>query len=120
MSAFSLRRLAAAVGGLAVALTAATGLAVADPVIDPVSNPDADVVINSTCTYPQVMAALTALDPAAAAQLNAVPPAQGWVQSFVAAPPAQRPAMIDQVRGVPEAQPYLGLAVEIAKTCNNY
>src|ERR671934_249585 len=61
MMTLSLGKFAAAVGGVAVALSAATGVASADPIID------------TTCNYGQVMAALNATDPATAAQLNSSP-----------------------------------------------
>ena len=47
-----LSRLAVAVGGLALSLTAGAGVASADPVLDP--------IVNTTCSFPQVMAALNA------------------------------------------------------------
>jgi hypothetical protein len=59
----SLTRLAVAVGGLALSLTAGAGVASADPDLGP--------IINTTCTYPQAVAALNAQDPATAAQFNA-------------------------------------------------
>ncbi len=52
MVKLSLRKLAAAVGGVAVAMTAAAGVASADPL---------DPVVNTTCDYGQVMAALNAI-----------------------------------------------------------
>ena len=52
MMTLSLGKLAAAVGGVAVAWSAATGVASADPIVD------------TTCDYGQVMRALHATDPA--------------------------------------------------------
>lgn len=109
MATLSLSKLALAVGGVAVSLSAAAGVASADP--DPV---------NTTCTYPQVVAALNAQDPAAAAQFNQSPMAQSYVRRFLASPPAQRQQMIAQLQGVPEGQQYLGTIQELAATCNNY
>ena len=63
MVRLSLTRLAAAVGGLTLALTAGAGVASADPM---------DGVINTTCNYGQVMAALNATDPGAAAQFEPI------------------------------------------------
>jgi hemophore-related protein len=108
MAMLSLTRLAAAVGGLALSLIAWAGVASADPVID------------TTCTYPQAVAALNAQDPAAAAQFNASPLAQSYLRRFLASPPAQRQQMIQQLQGIPAAQQYLGTIQQVATTCNNY
>ena len=77
-----LTRLAVAVGGLALSLTAGAGVASAGP--------DLGRAINTACSYSQVVSALNAQDPAAAAQFNASPVAQGYLRQFLAAPPAQR------------------------------
>ncbi|MEQ0638198.1 hemophore-related protein, partial [Mycobacterium tuberculosis] len=60
----SLTALSAGVGAVAMSLTVGAGVASADPV---------DAVINTTCNYGQVVAALNATDPGAAAQFNASP-----------------------------------------------
>jgi hypothetical protein len=73
MIKLSLTRLAVAVGGLALSLTVGAGVASADPDLGP--------IVNTTCSYPQVMAALNAQDPAAAAQFNASPMAQSALPS---------------------------------------
>ena len=57
----SLTKLAAAVGGAGFGVTPRPGVASADPM---------DAAINTTCNYGQVMAALNAKDPAAAAKFN--------------------------------------------------
>jgi hemophore-related protein len=105
-------KLAAGLGGLAMALMAGSGIASAAP--------GDEAIVNSTCTYPQVMAALNAQDPAAAGQVNANPMATGWLQSLVAAPPAKRQQMIDSVRGIPQVQQNVGLISSVASSCNNY
>lgn len=112
MFTVSSTRLAAAVGCLALSLTAAAGVAAA--------NPGADPVIDTTCSYPQVVSALNAQNPAAAAQFNATPVAQSWLSSFLASSPDQRRQMVQQVQSAPEAQPYLGAFQAVANTCNNY
>ena len=111
MVRLSLTKLAAAVGGVAFALTAGSGIASADPL---------DPIINTTCNYGQVMAALNATDPAAAAQLNGSPLAQGYVQQFLASPPPQRAQIAAQVQAMPSAAPYFNDIVSVATTCNNY
>ena len=104
-------RPAAVVGGLALSLLAGAGIASADPL---------DPAINTTCTYPQVVAALNAQSPAAAAKFNSSPAAQSWVRSFLASPPPQRAQMAQQAEGMAGAAQYIGLVGQIATTCNNF
>ena len=98
--------------GLALSLVAGAGIASADPAID--------AAINTTCSYPQVVAALNAQSPAAAAKFNRSPMAQGWLRSFLASPPDQRVQMAQQAQGYPGAAQYIGLIGQIAGTCNNF
>ncbi|AKN16428.1 hemophore-related protein [Mycobacterium haemophilum] len=107
----SLAKLAATLGGVALALAAAAGIASADPL---------DGVINTSCNYGQVVAALNATDPGAAAQLNASPIAQSYLHQFLAAPPPRRAQMAAQLQVMPGAGQYLGLVESVAGTCNNY
>lgn len=88
-----------------------TGVASADPL---------DAAVNSTCNYGQVMAALNAQDPAAAAQLTSSPMATGWLNSFIASPPAKRRQMAAQLQSMPGAAQYVGLVESVAVSCNNY
>ena len=111
MVKLSLRKLAAAVGGVAVAMTAAAGVASADPL---------DPVVNTTCDYGQVMAALNASDPAAAAQFNSSPIAQGYLRQFLASPPPKRAQMAQQIQAMPSAAKYFNDIQMVASTCNNY
>ncbi len=105
------RSLVVAIGGLAVSLSAGAGVASADPV---------DVLINSTCTYSQAVAAINATDPAVAAEFNANPMAQAVLQQFVAKSPAERRADVDSVRGTPAWNMYAGPILQAASTCSNY
>lgn len=107
----SLTRLAGAAGGVALALTAA-GVAAADPAQDP--------AVTTTCSYSQVVAAMNAQSPDTAAQFNATPVAQSFLQNFLASPPPQREQMLAQAQGVPEAAQFVNLVGPIAKTCNKY
>lgn len=68
----------------------------------------------------QVVAALNATDPGAAAQFNASPVAQSYLRNFLAAPPPQRAAMAAQLQAVPGAAQYIGLVESVAGSCNNY
>jgi hemophore-related protein len=79
-----------------------------------------DAAINTTCSYPQVVGALNAQSPAAAAKFNSSPMAQGWLRSFLASPPPQRAQMAQQAEGMPGAAQYIGLLGQIAASCNNY
>ena len=110
MATLSLTRLGTAAGGLALLLTVGAGIASADP----------DPIVNTTCTYPQVVSALNAQDPAAAAQFNSSAAAQSMLRRFLASSPAQRQQMAQQVQGIPEAQQYFGTIQQVANACNNY
>lgn len=101
-----------AAAGLALSLSTGAGIASATP--------DTSAIVNSTCTYPQVMAALNDQSPQTANELNANPIASGWLQSLVAAPPDQRAQMVQQVQGFPGIQPYLGVIYQVAGSCNRY
>lgn len=107
-------KMAVGLGGAALALMAGSGLASAAP--------GDEAIVNSTCSYPQVMAALAAQDPAAADQVNGSVLARGFIQSLVSAPPGspQRQQQIDKLRGVPQVQENLGLISSVANTCNNF
>jgi hemophore-related protein len=111
MARLSLIKFSAAVGGVAFALTAGSGIASADPL---------DPVINTTCNYGQVMAALNATDPAAAAQLTASPVATSYLRNFLASPPPQRLQMARQIQAMPQAAPYFNDVLSVAGSCNNY
>jgi hemophore-related protein len=107
-----LTRMGGVVAGLALSLTVGAGIASADPDLGP--------IVNTTCSYPQVMAALNAQDPAAAAQLNSSSFAQSALQRFLAAPPSERLQMAQKMESSPRAQQYFGLIQQVAATCNNY
>jgi hemophore-related protein len=112
MVKLSLTKLAVATGGLALSLTAGAGVASAAPDLGP--------AINTTCSYQQVVSALNAQDPAAAAQFNASPLAQSYLRQFLASPPAQRQQLAQQALAVPGAQQQVGLVMQLASSCNNY
>jgi hemophore-related protein len=99
-------------GGLLLSLIAGGGIASAAP--------DVNAIVNSTCNYGQVMAALNAQSPDAANQLSANPLATAWLQQLIAAPPDQRRTMIQQAQGLPQVQQYSPLISQVASTCKNY
>lgn len=112
MGTLSQARLLAAVGALALSLSPGAGVASADPDLSP--------VINTTCNYSQVVSALNAEDPAAAAQLNGSLVEQGYLRQFLASPPGQRQQMLPGVPSTPWTDQYVGTVVQVANTCNNY
>lgn len=107
----SIAKVLIASGGLVVSLTAGAGLASAQ---------DLSAIINTTCTYPQVLGALNAQDPAAAAELTSSPMANGVVQDFLASPVPQRQVTAQRLSAMPAAQQYLDTMLLVAGTCNNY
>jgi hemophore-related protein len=107
-------KVAAGLGGLTMALMAGAGIASAAP-------GDA-VILNSTCSYPQVIAAAKAQDPAATTALQNDPAANGFLQGLIASPPGspERQQKIAFVRSFPQAAQFNGLISSVANTCNNY
>lgn len=97
--------------GLALSLTAGAGMASAQ---------DLSAIINTTCTYPQVLGALNAQDPAAAAELTSSPLAVGVVQDFLASPVPQRQQTAARLSSMPAAQQYLDTMLLVAGSCNGY
>jgi hemophore-related protein len=112
MIKLSLSRLAVAVGGLALSLTAGAGIASADPDLGP--------AINSTCTYSQVVAALHALNPEMAAAYDASPGDQAAVRQFLAASPSRRVAMAQMIVNQPGADQAIPVLQQVFSACNNY
>ena len=107
-----IKNLIVAAGAAAAGLCLSGGLASAAP--------DYDAIANSTCSYPQVIAALNSESPATASELTSSPLATGWLQNLVAAPPEQRRVMMDQVAGFPGMAEYTGVINQVAGSCHNY
>ncbi|KUI06070.1 hemophore-related protein [Mycobacterium sp. IS-3022] len=112
MIKLSLTTLASGLGGLALLLTAGAGVASAAPDLGP--------AINTTCTYPQFVAALNAERPEAAAGFNASPPDQSAIQQFLASPPSERAAMAQMVASNPGAAQAIPVLQHVFSVCNNY
>lgn len=87
---------------------------------DPEPQPDEDTIVNTTCSFPQVVAALNAEDPRAAQQFALTPAAQSWVGSYLASPADQRRQMLRRAQSIPEVQQYAETVLRVANTCNNY
>src|ERR1700756_955150 len=98
--------------GLALSLSVGVGTASADP--------DVSAIVNSTCTYPQIMAALNDQNPAAASELNGNLLSVLWLQRLGASPPDQRAEMIQQVQDDPTLQQYIPVIFQVAGSCNRY
>ena len=81
---------------------------------------DLSPLVNTTCSYPQVLGALTAQNPAAASQLAASPANAGIVQQFLVADTAGRQQMISRLQTIPGADQYIGVLLSVAATCNNF
>ncbi|MCW1823547.1 hypothetical protein A5731_18930 [Mycolicibacterium conceptionense] len=101
-------KLVVAASGIGFALSVGAGVASADP--------NLDSAVNTTCSYPQVMAALTAQD----ARASDSPMAQSALRQFLAAPTAQRQRMAEAIVSYPANQQYLGLLQTAFDTCNNF
>ena len=109
MSILTLKNcVAAAVGGVALSFAIGTAVASADPLID------------TTCSYPQVVAALNSENPALAEKLNGNPLAAAMVGNFLSAPPSERAVLVQEYQATSWGQKYFGQMAAIAGTCNNY
>jgi hemophore-related protein len=84
------------------------------------ADPDLGPLINTTCSYAQVVAAVNAQNPVAAAQLSASPSARAVLRSFLDSPPDQRQQIVQELQSYPGAQQYVGPVLLIANTCNNF
>ncbi|MBI3227428.1 MAG: hemophore-related protein [Mycolicibacterium cosmeticum] len=84
-----------------------------------VAAPDVSAIVNSTCSYDQVMAALNAQAPDVAKDIAGTP-ATGFIRQLVVAPPAKRRQMIASVEGIPEVQQETSLILQIAGNCARY
>jgi hemophore-related protein len=112
MIKLSLTGLTAAVGGLAVSLAAAAGVASAQPEFEP--------MINTTCTYDQAMAAVHAENPTAAQYLDSSPPNLEFLRVFISSSPDQRRNLISQVRNNPGAAEAFPVIQQMFASCQNY
>jgi hemophore-related protein len=112
MVKLSSTKLIIAFGSLAVSLTTGVGVASAQPDMGP--------LINTTCSYPQVMAALNTQRPDLANEFAAEPMAQTMLSRFLASPVDQRQQMVQRIQSTPMGQQYIGSILQIANTCNNY
>src|SRR5262245_35235208 len=108
----STTKLVVAIGGLALSLTAGAGVASAAP--------DVSAIINSTCNYDQVMAALNAQSPQMAKQISSNPAANAWLQQLINSGPDGRAQMVEQAQQYPAVMAYQKLIMNVATTCNSF
>ncbi|NDJ90826.1 hemophore-related protein [Mycolicibacter kumamotonensis] len=101
---------ATAAGCATLGLTAGLVVASADP----------QEAVNTTCSYSQVVSAMTDQSPGIAEQFYATPAAQSWLQNFLAAPPPQRQQLVEQAESTPEAPEYVALWGPLANGCDYY
>ncbi|MDY6999832.1 MAG: hemophore-related protein, partial [Actinomycetota bacterium] len=59
-------------------------------------------------------------DPAAAAQFHGSPPAQAFMQQYLAAPRDQRIQMAAQMQQLPGASQFVGTVAMMAQECSKY
>jgi hemophore-related protein len=114
------------VGGLMAvsSLSAAAGTASADV------NSALAPLVNTTCSYGQITAALKAEAPDLAALLNGRPQAQSRLQQFLALPVDQRQQLLDQqIAANPQMEPMINAqlgsseaqeVIQVVNTCNKY
>jgi hemophore-related protein len=112
MIELSLTKLTVGLGGLALSLFAGAGVASAAPDLGP--------AVNSTCTYPQVLAALNTERPEAAASFAASPGDQALIQQFLASPPSQRLTMAQMLVNNPASAQSIPVLQHVFSVCNNY
>lgn len=112
MIQLSSTRMAAAVGGLTLALGAGTGIASAAPDLGP--------AIDTTCSYPQLVSALNAQDRKVGMAFSGSPILQKGLRDFLAAGPDARARLAQDVVAAPMFQPYLGSIEQAFVTCNNF
>lgn len=121
--------------GLTLTVTAAVlgfGSALASPSAS--AQPDLSPLIQTTCDYQQVEAALNTQAPDLARELAQYPAAQAKLQRFLTAPPSARQQMVDQAfaahpqwqntinekAGTPQGQQTQSALLAVANTCNSY
>lgn len=84
------------------------------------AQPNVDTIVNSTCSYPQVIAALNADSPKLAKQFEAAPAATGWLKSLIAASPDKRRSMVAQAQAMPGMNQYTPVIMRVASSCSNF
>ncbi|MEB4210445.1 hemophore-related protein [Mycobacterium sp. 94-17] len=102
----------AIVGSVAWASAAAVGIASAGPDYGP--------MINTACSYDQVMRAVHAQNPAAAQYLDQSPQNQQFLQQYLASSPDQRLDMLHAIEHSQEGQQALPVLRQMLTDCSQY
>jgi hemophore-related protein len=108
----SFTRLAVAIGGLTLSLTAGAGLASADPNIGP--------MVDSPCTYEQAMSAVHAENPMAAQYLDQSPPNLEFLRVFLSSPRDERVNLLNQIKNNPGANQAFPVFRQMLTSCVKY
>ncbi len=77
-------------------------------------------MVNTTCSYDQVVGAMNAERPDLAQQFSAQPVGQAMLRNFLASGPAERQRTATQIANTPGASRYFDGIAQIITTCNNY
>lgn len=99
-------------GGIAMSLAAGAGVASAAPDLGP--------LVGTTCSYPQIVAAINSQSPEAANELTTQPMAQSMLNNFLASPADQRQQIAQQVLAMPMGQQYPVDTQKVASTCSSF
>ncbi|WP_234817710.1 hemophore-related protein [Mycolicibacterium sphagni] len=119
---------------MAVVCASVVGMALAAVSAPAYAAPDLSPLVNTTCNYSQVVAALNAQAPDLAKELSQFPQAESRLQSFLAAPVNQRQQILQQASaahpqweaqlnqrvGTAQGQQYENTVIQVANTCNQY
>lgn len=112
MKKMPMRTLAIAVGGLALSLSAGTGLASADPDLSP--------MVDSTCNYDQAITALRTENPMAVQYMDKYPANYEFVRVFLGSPRDQRVNLLNQIKNNPGANLAMPIFQQMMTNCVKY
>jgi hypothetical protein len=118
----SVTRLTATIGGLALSLAVAPGIVSADPAdgsTDPGQLIDNYTLINTPCTYAQLVFALKNKDTSKYNSFMAQPNLQNFLDGYIESAPDERQQILNSVLFTPQATPFLSIMVPVLATCNN-
>lgn len=104
----------AALGGLALSMGIAQGVASADPQVD--------AIVNTNCSYEQWVAALNSVNADAAAQFSKQPTGQQYVRKFLAAAPGspERVRYAQMFQAMPGASKSYPILAQAFNACPNF
>lgn len=112
MNKLPLARLAVAVAGAGVLLSAGAGLSSAEPDLGP--------LVDSPCTYDQAIAAVHAENPMAAQYLDQSPPNLQFLRVFLSSPKDERVNLLNQIKNNQGADQALPVFKQMLTSCVKY